>query len=155
MQVNGEFQYTYSALRRMVVETYGRNGRIMRMAGPVVALGGLLGLILRGVDGQILAILFCGLFATAAPDIVALVSWFTQRRMFAHPFRYTITDTAAEIRSASSTFQVTWTGLTWVRTRPDMWLLRHGAATIAIPRAAFTPADQAAVDSITAGVKTA
>ncbi|GGN40695.1 hypothetical protein FHR83_006978 [Actinoplanes campanulatus] len=73
--------------------------------------------------------------------------WHQQRQTQAHPVRYEIDETGVRIQSAHSDSRIAWAGLTWVRTRRHAWLLKNGVVQSAIPRAAFSPEDQAAVDA--------
>ncbi|GIF15168.1 YcxB family protein [Actinoplanes teichomyceticus] len=153
MEVHGEFRYTYAWLRRTITVTlYRRHPRRQRVLSLIVTVLGAL-LFARRQEAVFALMTGLGLFVGLAPEWMALIGWLQQRHMLTTPVRYTVTWTGVETRMPSSSSRVEWSGLSWVRTLPDMWLLRHGAVTIAIPRAAFRPEDQAAIDGVVAGVK--
>ncbi|BCJ43953.1 hypothetical protein GCM10010168_67560 [Actinoplanes ianthinogenes] len=147
MQISGEYGYTFGWLRRMFAAMFPRS-RQMRIAGGALTV--FFALFLAFDDEERTRsfwLVLTGLILTFNPEALAALTWLTQRKHIATPMRYILTEAGAEIQGVNSSTRVSWSGLAWVRLLPDMWLLRNGAASIAIPRAAFTPADQATVDA--------
>jgi hypothetical protein len=151
VQVNGEFQYTNEWLMRASRATVIGNSR-QRFA--MVAVAVVTAVVFAWQDlpdlGALAALL---LIAGVSLDWRTLIAMRSRRTPLGTPIRYTLTGQHAEIQTVTGTVQLPWSGVSWVRTLPDMWLLRHNGVKHAIPRAAFSPADQADIDILFAGFK--
>jgi hypothetical protein len=151
MQVTGAVPMNYALLRRMVLSSFGPGWRIIRgLLVVLMTLMALLTLITHDYGRLAPTVLIC-LAGFAFPEFFALLGWLLQRKLFTAPFRYAFTTSGIEIHTATTKAQVAWAGIGRVRTRRHVWLLRHGAAQLTIPRDAFSPEDQRMVDEFLAG----
>ncbi|MEV1319966.1 YcxB family protein [Micromonospora arborensis] len=153
--MTGEVQMTYGLLRRMSQDAQGRWQRVMRML--LLALAALVVLVatllatLTGFNGRLLYLVLVLCAAFAVTELLPVLSWLLQRRLFVEPFQYGVSTSGVDIQTASSRTQIDWAGITRIRRRRHTWLLKYGMSQIPVPRAAFSPEDQRIVDDFIIG----
>ncbi|WP_245673840.1 MULTISPECIES: YcxB family protein [Actinoplanes] len=146
----GEYRFDYRSFRRMAVQALGRRVIAGRIAvGILVPLVVLLGLA-SDFDSRIVKVLLACAAILAIPEIYALLGWQGQRSLNTGPVSFTLTDLGIRITAAGSDTHLGWTALTSITARRSVWVLRHGPVRNLLPRAAFTPDEQAAIDTFLA-----
>lgn len=156
MKITGSHQYTYRTFRRAYRETAGRVTPVILWIGGGLALGlVLLVIVVTGFSPAMLKPLALGVFCLALPELFALLTWNLQRKDAGQPARYELDDEGIRMSTATADTTFTWSGLHWVKVRRHTWLLRKGLGQVLVPRAAFSPEHQAAIDAFlkTAPVK--
>jgi hypothetical protein len=145
VKITGDHQFTYRTFRLVCLEAFPRR-RVLQGVGAI----GLALVLLTGVESD-KAIPIVGLaFCIVMPELFALLSWFPQRQQANQPTQYELDDTGLHVHTATSDVRVTWSGVTWVKTHRHAWMVRNGATQLPIPRAAFSPDDQATFDAFVA-----
>ncbi|GIE81178.1 hypothetical protein Aph02nite_71280 [Actinoplanes philippinensis] len=146
MNIAGDHHFTFRTFRRIAIESVpGR--RLLQGVGAATLV---LALVI-GVDSDDLIPLLSGLICLVFPELVVLLAWHQQRKQAARTTYYVLDDEGLRVRTAISDVHLTWAGMTWVRSRPHAWMLRHGATQVPVPRAAFRPEDRATIDAFFAG----
>lgn len=156
MNITGNHQYTYRTYRRAYRETSGSASRIILWTvGSLVLALVLLLIMASGFSVNMLKPLALILFCFALPELVALLTWNLQRKDAGQPATYELNDEGIKMSTATAETTFTWSGLHWVKVKRHTWLLRKGIGQVLVPRAAFSPEDQAAIDAFlkTAPVK--
>ncbi|MEU4689696.1 YcxB family protein [Actinoplanes sp. NPDC023714] len=150
MHATADHQVTYRLFRNMVVDSVGKPGRRMRIAGlillPLVILLGFAG----GFDGRILMLIGVSVVLVVFADLVALLSWLPQRTTLTAPVHYELSAAGLLVQTPTSRTEVGWPGISQIRIGRHAWLFKHGAAQLPVPRAAFGPEEQRAIDAFLA-----
>lgn len=142
MNITGDFQHTYRSFRRLSMAALGRARFGMWVSGGLMLL-----LLLAFDSGERNPFLYAAPVVIALPELIAYLGWRQQRKILTVPVHYEINETELYTRAAHSESRLAWAGLTWVKSTKHGWLLKTGAIQAILPRAAFSPADQATIDA--------
>jgi YcxB-like protein len=143
MPIYGELRITYAVLRRMTLSAISGRMRAGRTVGVVLLVLLLMVALISGSFTAMLKPMLLSVLIIALPELMALLGWWGQRKSLDQPLQYRPTTSGVEVHSATTHMQVDWAGISQVRRRRDVWLLkRTGPRQIALPRSAFAPEDQ-------------
>jgi hypothetical protein len=142
VKITGDHQFTYRTFRLVCLDAVPRR-RLLQGIGAV----GLLMILAFGYESDRLFLLFGFALCLTFPELIALLSWYPQRHQAGGVSHYEIDDTGIRVRTATSDVSLTWSGMTWIKPQRHAWMIRHGMTQLPIPRAAFSPEDQAALDA--------
>ena len=148
MPVTGELQLDLTSYRHIVLAAGAGARATIRVLG-VVALASAVSSLGAGFGGVgVVLPILVGLALIAAPDLVVLWSWRRVRGLADRPWRYEITTDGVGVHTPQTSVTVGWDAISRARIRRRAWLYTVAATrrSLVVPRAAFTPAEQAVVD---------
>jgi hypothetical protein len=146
VNISGDHHFTYRTFRRVVLDAIPMRRLFLRVGA--VAFSVLL--VVSLVQGEFKSTALSA-FILAMPELFALLSWYPQRKQAAQTTHYVLDDEGIRVRTATSDVHLTWAGMAWIKSRPHAWMVRHGAAQLPVPRAAFRPEDRVTIDAFVAG----
>ncbi|GAA1590830.1 YcxB family protein [Actinoplanes couchii] len=145
MNITGTFQHTYSTFRRLTMAALGKARFAMWVSGS-----GILLLLLTTDTGKDSPWMYAMPLVIVFPELIAFLTWRQQQQILAEPVHYVLNETELHTRAAQAESRLAWAGLTWVKVTKHGWLLKTGAMQAVLPRAAFSPEDQATIDAFLA-----
>ena len=145
MKITGEHRFTYRTFRHVVLDSIPRRW-LLQGVGVV----GLALILAFGYDADRLLLLVGLTLCVVFPELLVLLSWSPQRQQASGVTHYELDESGVRVRTATSDVSTTWSGMKWVKTKRHAWMMRTGVTQLPIPRAAFSPEDQATIDAFLA-----
>jgi hypothetical protein len=149
-RMHGELHIDYATFRRM--ELNEPRPLLRLIAGRLFALflaGSGVWWALNGAFtmASVYAVLFGAGIIGLQEGLLAL-TWRLQRRRYAGPIRYEVTNEGAAVHTATGTERVEWANVARVHRGRHAWSVKQdfGALAFVIPRAAFSPEDSRAIN---------
>jgi hypothetical protein len=149
MPITGELVQTYAGYRRLALSV-GRTG----MRATTIAVG-LVSVFFGAVtSGTRLSteLIIMGCILLFGPELMVLVGWSRTRKLTDRPWRYEIGEEGVGVHTSQTDVTVRWDGISRIRSRRHAWVFKVASSkgSLPVPRAAFSPDGQQAIDRLLA-----